>query len=320
MSSRQPPAPSGASPVAVLLAFAAIYLIWGSTFLAIRVAVAEVPPLLMAGARMVVAGAVLYGLARHQGVARPTASEWRRAALVGSLMFLVGNGALAWSEQRLPSGVAALICATIPMWAVLLEAAATRRAPGARVVAGLVLGLGGIAALVGGGSMEGTVHMASALVLLAGTLAWSVGSTPAVSRGVPASHTMSAAAQLLAGGALLLLSGLLAGERLAGGGVSARALLAIGYLVVFGSLLGFSAYNWLLGVAAPSRVATYAFVNPLVAVVLGWAIGGERIAPRELAAGAAVVAAVVLIVTGRRAAARAGSVPAAPAPIPAPAD
>ncbi len=301
MPDRQP-APARPVPSArVALAFAAIYLIWGSTYLAIRIAVAEVPPLLMAGARMLAAGAVLYAVARRTGSPPPTGREWRGAALGGALLFLAGNGALAWAEQRIPSGLAALVSALIPLYAVVLEVAwGGGPRPGARVALGLGLGLAGVGVLVGGFGPGGPrPDLLATLVLLGGGLAWTVGSTPRVGRLLPRSHAMSAAAQLLAGGFLLVVAGLAAGEgpRLAAGAVTARALLAIAYLVVFGSLVGYTAYNWLLGVVPASRVATYAFVNPVVAVALGWLVGGEAFSPRELVAAAAVVAAVALIVT-----------------------
>ncbi len=285
----------------IVLAFAAIYLIWGSTYLAIRIAVAEVPPLLMAGARMLAAGTVLYAVARRTGAPPPTGREWRGAALGGALLFLAGNGALAWAEQRVPSGLAALMMAMTPLFAVLLEVAERGgRRPGARAALGVALGLAGVAVLVGGPGIGGLrPDGLTMLVLVGGDFAWALGSTQRVGRLLPRSPAMSAAAQLLAGGGLLLVAGLAAGEgpRLAAGGVTARALLAIGYLVVFGSLVAFTAYTWLLGVVPVSRVATYAFVNPVVAVLLGWSLGGETIGPRELVAAAAVVAAVALIVT-----------------------
>lgn len=308
MAVDQTPLSLRAPAARVALAFAAIYLLWGSTYLAIRIAVAEVPPLLMAAARMLAAGGVLYLVARRTGAPAPTEREWRGAALGGGLLFLLGNGSLAWAEQRVPSALAALVMALIPLFAVLLEAAGGEGPrPGGRVALGLGLGLGGVGVLAAGSPAHGPgLDRVAALVLLVGALAWAVGSTPRIGRLLPRSRLMGAAAQMLTGGALLLVAGIGAGEgaRFALGGLSARALLAVGYLVVFGSLVGFTAYNWLLGVVPASRVATYAFVNPLVAVLLGWSLGGETIGPREVVAAAAVLAAVALIVTrpARRAA------------------
>jgi drug/metabolite transporter (DMT)-like permease len=303
MAQDQPqPQPGPRAPaVRIALAFAAIYLVWGSTYLAIRIAVAEVPPLLMAGTRMLAAGTVLFLLARRGGVPAPTEREWRGATLGGGLLFLVGNGSLSWAEQRVPSGLAAIVMATIPLFAVLLEAVGGKGPrPGGRVALGLALGLGGVAVLATGAPGAGPgLDRVAVLVMLVGALAWAVGSTPWIGRGLPRSRMMGAASQMLAGGALLLLAGVAAGEgaRVTLGAQTARAVLAVGYLVVFGSLVGFTAYHWLLGVVPASQVATYAFVNPLVAVLLGWTLGGETIGPRELVAAAAVVAAVVLIVT-----------------------
>ena len=280
----------------LLLAFAAIYLVWGSTYLAIRFAIETIPPFLVAGARHVAAGALLYAWARGRGATAPTRAQWLTAAGLGGLMLLGGNGAVTWSEQRVPSGLAAVIVATVPLWIVLLEG----KRPSRRVALGIVLGLAGIGLLVGPGEIAGAgrIDPLGALVLVGGSLSWAIGSLRGRTAGLPASPQVSTAAQMLTGGGLLLVLGLAAGElpRLLASDVSPRSLSAVAYLVVFGSLIGFSAYVWLMRVAAPARVATYAYVNPVVAVALGAAFGGEPLTLRTLLASAVIVLAVIAIV------------------------
>ena len=297
MTERPAAAPRGR----LLLAFAAIYLVWGSTYLAIRFAIETIPPFLVAGARHVAAGALLYAWARGRGATAPTRAQWLTAAGLGGLMLLGGNGAVTWSEQRVPSGLAAVIVATVPLWIVLLEG----KRPSRRVALGIVLGLAGIGLLVGPGEIAGAgrIDPLGALVLVGGSLSWAIGSLRGRAAGLPASPQVSTAAQMLTGGSLLLVLGLAAGElpRLLASEVSPRSLLALAYLVVFGSLIGFSAYVWLMRVATPARVATYAYVNPVVAVALGAAFGGEPLTFRTLLAAAIIVLAVVAIVRAPRA-------------------
>jgi drug/metabolite transporter (DMT)-like permease len=292
------PAAAGRAPL--LFAFAAIYVVWGSTYLAIRFAIETIPPFFVAGSRHLAAGALLYGWARARGAAAPTRAQWLTAAGLGALMLLGGNGAVTWSEQRVPSGLAAVIVATVPLWIVLLEG----RRPTARVALGLALGLAGIGLLVGPGEIAGAgrIDPLGALVLVGGSLSWAIGSLRGRTAALPASPQVSTAAQMLTGGGLLLALGLAAGElpRLAAAEVSARSLLSVGYLVVFGSLIGFSAYVWLMRVSTPARVATYAYVNPVVAVALGAAFGGEPLTLRTLLASAVIVLAVVAIVSAPR--------------------
>ncbi len=288
--------PAAAPRGRLLLAFAAIYVVWGSTYLAIRFAIETIPPFFVAGSRHLVAGTLLYAWARGRGAAPPTRAEWLTAAGLGALMLLGGNGAVTWSEQRVPSGLAAVIVATVPLWMVLLEG----KRPTRRVVFGLGLGLAGIGLLVGPGEIAGVgrVDPLGALVLVGGSLSWAIGSLRGRKARLPASPQVSTAAQMLTGGGLLLVLGLATGEgpRLAAAAVSSRSLLSVAYLVVFGSLIGFSAYVWLMRVSTPARVATYAYVNPVVAVALGAAFGGEPLTARTLAASAIIVLAVVAIV------------------------
>jgi drug/metabolite transporter (DMT)-like permease len=304
------------SRAAIVAAFAAIYVVWGSTYLAIRFAVETIPPFLMAGTRHLAAGAILYAFARRRGAAAPTLRNWKAAAAIGALLLLGGNGLVSWAETRMPSGPAALIVASVPLWMVALSAAGERRRPPLTLFGGLLLGLAGIALLVlphGGGDAVPPLP-AAALVLAA--LSWSIGSLRGRSAPLPKDTTLATAMEALAGGAALWIAGLAGGEARAlhPRAVTAVSLLALGYLVLFGSVVGFSAYVWLLKVAAPERVSTYAFVNPIVAVLLGVVFGGEVLTLRIALAGLAVVGAVSLIlVFGRTRPARRGE------PLPRPA-
>jgi drug/metabolite transporter (DMT)-like permease len=288
----------------VVMAFAAVYLIWGSTYLAIKVAIETVPPFFMASARFLIAGSALYVLTRWRGAARPGHEQWLAATGVGALLLVGGNGALAWSEQHVPSGLAALLLATIPIWMVLLD---SRRKGGtqltSRVVGGLGIGLAGIGLLVGPAKLWGSsrIDPEGASVLMFGAVSWSVGSLYSRHAKLPPSPFLAASMEMLTGGVMLVFVGLLAGEggQLHFNAVSARSISGIVYLVLFGSLLGFTAYIWLLGVSSTARISTYAFVNPVVAVFLGWAFAGEAQSARTLLATGAIVAAVALIITHR---------------------
>ena len=292
------PPPSRAK---ILAAYAAVYVVWGSTYLAIRIAIDSLPPFLMAGVRFVVAGGLLYAWARLRGAARPTRAHWATAAVVGALLLLGGNGGVVWAEQRVPSGVASLLVATVPLWIVLLEWLRGGTRPGRGTIAGVVLGLVGLAILVEPGSLVagGSIDTTGALVLVAASLSWAVGSLYSRRHASAETPLLGSAMQMLAGGAWLLALSLLSGDamRFDAAAVTAPSVLALVYLIAFGSLVGFTAYIWLLGVSAPSRVATYAYVNPVVAVFLGWLVLAEPVTPRVLVAAAVIVAAVALITT-----------------------
>ncbi|HEY0994383.1 MAG TPA: EamA family transporter [Gemmatimonadaceae bacterium] len=295
-----PESPAHAPRSRVIAAFAAVYVIWGSTYLAIRFAVATIPPFLMAGARFLAAGAVLYAYARARGLTRVSRAELRGAAIVGLFLLLLGNGAVVWAEQSVPSGITALLVATVPVWMVVvdwLRPAGTR--PRVGVFAGLGLGLAGIALLVGPGAFTGHAEFSIAAtgVLVLGSISWAVGSIYARHAPRPASAITSNAVQMLAGGAALVLVGGIAGEpaRLAAAHVTARSLWSLAYLATFGSLIGFTAYTYLLEVSTPARVATYAYVNPIVAVFLGWALASEPVEMRTIAAAAVILAGVAII-------------------------
>ncbi|HEU4827727.1 MAG TPA: EamA family transporter [Gemmatimonadales bacterium] len=299
------PSRASAQPSRLLLvaAFAAIYIIWGSTYLAIRVAIETIPPFLMAGARFLTAGALLYGWARMRGVQRPSAASWRAAAILGAFFLLLGNGGVVWAEQRVPSGIAAVLVALLPIWTAIIE---WIRPPGKRptagVTAGLITGFAGVALLLAPGVGSGAqVDLVGGLVLILASLSWAYAGVISKGLPLPESAVLSSGMQMLAGGALLTLAGLVTGEpgRIALDAVSLRSGAAFLYLIVFGSLVGFSAFAWLLRVSTPGRVATYAYVNPIVAVFLGWLILGEPLAARDIAAAAIIVGGVVLITTAR---------------------
>jgi drug/metabolite transporter (DMT)-like permease len=305
------------SLIAVAAAFAAIYLIWGSTYLAIRFAIETLPPFLMAGARFLVAGAILYPIARSRARAEPLGwRHWRAAALIGGLMLVGGNGLVCWAEQYVASGIAALLIATVPLWMVLLDWLVYRGArPTPWVVAGLITGLAGVYLLIGRSTIGGEpVHLAGGLALLVACLFWSLGSLQSRRTALPKSAFLSTAMQMLAGGAIFMVIGTAIGEwpRVAWQSISLKSTLALGYLIVFGALVALSAYVWLLGNVTAARVSTYAYVNPVIAVFLGAVLGGEVVSARTGLAAGVIVAAVVMITTGSRKRRPAGVPPGAP--------
>ena len=284
----------------IIAAFAAVYLIWGSTYLAIRVAIDSVPPFLMAGVRFMIAGTLLYVWARTRGAPAPTRRNWIGALVIGLLLLGAGNGAVVWSEQRVASGLTALLVATVPVWTVVIEwLMGNRERPRGRTVIGLLVGLAGVALLVAPGETAGgtRVDPLAALVLMGGSISWSIGSVYSHRAGLPRSPLLATAMEMLCGGAGLLVAAVVSGESGAfhPALVSGRSVLAVLYLIIFGSLIGFSAFVWLLRVSTPARVSTYAYVNPAVAVLLGWALAGEALSGRTLLAAAVIVAGVVLI-------------------------
>jgi len=302
----------------LILAFAAIYLIWGSTYLAIRLAIETLPPFLMAGVRFVVAGVTLYGWARWRGAPRPILTNWLAAAIVGGLMLLGGNGGVTWAEQRVPSGLTAVLIATVPLWIAILEWMRGGTRPSGRVAGGLIMGLAGIALLVSPGELAGAkgIDLVGAAVLVVASLSWAIGSLYSRRARLPSSPLLATAMEMLCGGLLLLLAALITGQTadLDPSRISLQSVLALCYLIVFGSLVAFTAYIWLLRVTLPSHAATYAYVNPVVAVFLGWALGGEPLTARTLLAAAIIVGAVVIITasqprTGREAASDPKEVP-----------
>jgi drug/metabolite transporter (DMT)-like permease len=298
----------------IALAFAAVYLVWGSTYLAILYAIESIPPFLMAATRFLVAGGVLYLWARLTGGTRPTKAQWVATAITGILMLAVGNGAVTWSEQRIPSGLAALFVATVALWMVLLEFLRKNGTRPTRLsIIGLLLGFGGVALLVGPAALTNArdVDVLAALVLIGASLSWAAGSVYSRVLARPASAALGSGMQMLAGGIVLAIVGVSSGEvgQLDIAAVTTRSMLSVAYLIVFGSLVGFTAYAWLLRVCTPAAVATYAYVNPMVAMLLGWLIAGEEFGPRMIVAAAIILSGVALI---NRASARPASKPDEP--------
>ena len=285
------------SPAAVALALATVYLVWGSTYLGIRVTDRTMPPLLMSSVRFLIAGGALYAFA-SRGRARPTAREWGAAAIVGAALLLLGNGGVAWAETRLESGFAALIVAIIPLWVAVMDRLFFGRRLSRTAVVGLVIGFAGVALLVrpGGGG-----DAFAALALVVTTSAWAGGSLYARGATLPESPLLAAAMQMLTASVFLGVAGFAMGEAsdVHASSFATKQLIAFAYLVVVGSLIAFTAYAWLLKNVSISVVATYAFVNPVVAVALGTVFLAEPIGWTTVVAGAAIVVAVVLIVTAR---------------------
>lgn len=294
-----------------LIAFAIIYFVWGSTFYAIRVGVHEVPPLLLAAARFTIAGAVLFAWAVAQGDRLPRRREWAAIALVALLIFVVDYGILFWAEQRVASGTAAVILATIPAFMALAEIVLLRTGRlTLRLGAALLIGLAGVVVLVDPslGMAGAPVYVLGAAGLLVSAISWSVASVLSKRLPLPSSKVMSAASQMLVGGLLLCIVAAAAGEehgfRVAA--VSSGAWIALGYLTVAGSIIGFTAYTWLIHHQSPTKVGTYAYVNPVVAVVVGHFLGGEVLDVRTALGTALVLVGVIVIATRRRTNATAG--------------
>lgn len=306
-----PPPPR--SSALLIACFAAVYVIWGSTYLALRIGVQTIPPFLLGGCRFLLAGAVLYATARRLGSPHPRAEAWRAPVISGLLMLTAGNGLVAWAEQRVPSSTAALLIAAVPLWVVLFEwARPGGNRPTRAQLVGIGVGGGGLALLISPtrahASGAASVSPAGLLAVLGSGLAWAAGTVytrhvVARSRRTQSSALFSGQ-QMLAGGAGLLAMAALTGEMTpaAVARVSARSAFAFAYLTVLGSIVAFSAYGYLVRVSSPALVSTTAYVNPVVAVVLGWLILDERLAPRTLAgAGVTIAAVAVMTFGGRRA-------------------
>jgi drug/metabolite transporter (DMT)-like permease len=283
----------------VVAAFAAVYVVWGSTYLAIRYAVETMPPFLMAGARFIVSGAVLYVWARARGAPKPTRAQWRDATITGVLMLCLGNGAVGWAEQRVPSGLAALLVAVVPLWMVLIDwARPSGTRPRALVIAGVLIGFIGLIVLIGPSWTSGTAADATgALVLVGASLAWACGSVFTRYGALPESSALSTGLQMLGGSVGLIAVGLARGEAAHVGlaQISIASWSGWLYLVTFGSLIGFTAYIFLLKTVSPAKASTYAYVNPLVAVFLGWGIAGESVTSRTVIAAAVILTGVAMI-------------------------
>src|ERR1017187_9304257 len=284
------------------MAFAAVYIIWGSTYLGSRLAVESIPPFSMAGARALVAGALLYVWTRGRGAARPERIHWREASIVGGFLLLGGNGLVSWAGQHVASGVSALIVGSVPLWMVLLEWLwHSGPRPTVGIVFGLVVGFAGLGFLVAPGNLgDGTrVNFSGAVALLLAAFLWAIGSLYSRRARLPSSQLLGAAMEMITGGALLLVAGAALGEwkHFEFARVTMHSAVAWVYLSIVGSLIGFTAYVWLLKATTAARASTYAYVNPVVAVFLGWALAGEPITPRTMLAALAIIIAVVIIVT-----------------------
>jgi drug/metabolite transporter (DMT)-like permease len=304
----EPATPAAVRPPArtstlVIIAFGLVYMVWGSTYLAIRVGIESFPPLLLAGSRHLLTGLILYPILRWKGGVRPTGAHWRMSFITGFLLLGVGNGGVCLAERTVPSGITALLVATVSLWMVIvdwLRPGGTR--PGARVVVGLLLGFTGLAFLVGPKNIGGVgrVDPFGVGLLIIASLAWASGSVYSKhSGGLAGSPLMGVAMQSLAGGASLWIAGMLSGEvgALHLSAISVRSWVALGYLILFGSMVGFTAYIYILKKSTATRVATYAFVNPVVALFLGWLLIGESINLRTVIAAAVILTAVLLVIT-----------------------
>ena len=286
----------------VMAAFAAVYVIWGSTYLGIRYAVESIPPFLMAGTRNLAAGLLLYAFARARVRAAPSRAEWRDAIIAGGLMLALGNGGVTWAEQAIPSGVTALLVALTPLWMVLFD---WLRPGGVRprpfVLAGLAVGFVGVALLAQGhGEHRGPAYDWGIAALMMASIGWAAGSIFNRQARKPVSPLLGVAMQMIAGGTLMLGFAAVRGEaaQFSFDRITPSSAGAWLYLTVFGSLVGYTCYVWLLHASTPARVATYAYVNPFIAVLLGCTIGHETFSHELLVAGALIIAAVVLIVRG----------------------
>jgi drug/metabolite transporter (DMT)-like permease len=298
------PAPQPKPPFGLVIsAFAAIYLIWGSTYLGIRFAIETMPPFMMGGARFLLAGGALYALLRGRGTPAPEVSHWMNALAVGALLLGIGNGGVNWAEQKVPSGVVALLIAVTPIWFSLLDwlrPGGTR--PRVQTGVGILVGFCGMVWLVTshGAHLSGGLDLPRIGGVIAASIAWAAGSLYARYTPKPETPLMGGALQMLAGGAILTFVGLVTGEAdaFSFARVSNRSLAAFSYLTVIGSMVGFTAYSWLLKVSTPARISTYAYVNPVIAVFLGWALAHETVNSHVLGAAAVIILAVIIISTG----------------------
>jgi len=290
-----------ANRLAVFAAFFSIYVIWGSTYLAIRYAVASIPPLYTAGFRHVVAGSILLLWALAKGL-RPTWPQIRASLVIGFLFFLIGHGSLHWAETKVPSGLASLLIASEPIWVFLMACAAEKRwRMNGYLLAGVILGLAGVALLLGRDVWSaGSGAFWGAVACLVGAISWSAGIIYSRRSHLSGSPLLLSALSLLAGSAMLLITGTVFGEYRGFSfySVPMRAWLSLAYLIVFGSVIAFTAYNWLLEHYSPTLVATHTYVNPIVAVLLGWWFAGERVTPNVLLSAGMVIAAVFLVDRG----------------------
>jgi drug/metabolite transporter (DMT)-like permease len=304
-----PARPSRPSTAAVATALLIVYLVWGSTYLGIAIMIETLPPLLAAGVRYATAGLLMLGgivaharlRRRAEPAERPTAVHWRSAFIIGALLLLGGNGGVVLSEQFIPSGIAAVLVAALPIWLALFEAVIYRRRPSRLVIGGVVAGIVGVVILLAPAAEFEAIDPRGVALVVGAEICWALGSIYAQRAPLPRSALLGTGLEMLAGGFALLVVGALLGEigRADPSQFSLRSLLALGYLIVFGSIVAFTAYTWLLANVPVSTVGTYAYVNPIVAVVLGALILNEPLTPRTILASVIIIAAVVAMVSGR---------------------
>ncbi|MDH4157531.1 MAG: EamA family transporter [candidate division Zixibacteria bacterium] len=289
--------------IKIILGFAAVYVIWGSTYLAIRIGIEAIPPFLLIGMRFVTGGLLLYGWARMRGAPSPRLSDWTPALVTGLLMPLGGTGLVAWAEMTVPSGLTALLIAMTPMWIVLadwLRPAGTR--PNLPVTVGLLLGFSGVALLINPAdlSRSGEVDLFGAVLIVIASISWAAGSVYSRQVSRPSSGILRTSLQMLVGGGGLLLISALTGEAAAVdfGAVALRSWLALGYLTLFGSI-AYAIYVWLLSVSTPAKVSTYAYVNPVIALALGASLAGEKLSNWTIVCSAIVIVAIVIVISAK---------------------
>lgn len=302
------------SRAAIVLAFVAVYLVWGSTYLAMRIGVQTLPPFMLGAARFFLAGVAVWTWHAARGQTRLLGAQrkalWKNAAIAGLLLLVGGNGGVVWAVQHIPSGLAALIVGAVPLWIVAIEWIRDGRRPPPRLMGGVLAGLVGMAVLLGpdvkaswaAHEAADRAHALGVVVVLGASFSWSLGSLWSRRMRLPGAPLLPTGMQMLCGGAALLVLSAVTGEwrGFDPTRVSGQAVLAVAYLVVFGSLVAYSAYIWLLQMVPPARVATYAFVNPVVAVFLGWAFAGESLSMRTVVAAAIILGAVAMITLGGR--------------------
>ena len=301
--SSSPATAAAPAKFARLLAYAAIYFLWGASFLAIREIVATVPPLLAAGFRFLTAGLILFLWSATGGAALPTLREWRSALLLGIGMFAFNYGPLFWAEQRVASGIAAIVSALIPVWIAAFEWIRSRSRTPVPLIVGTVSGLGGVAALsLTPGHVSGRIELLPLAALLFGTIAWAVGSIWSQRLPLPSSKPMAASVQMLLGGVALTLVSITLGDlrHFSFSAVDRRVVFSMAYLVLGASIVAFTAYVWLLGHDLPTRVASYAYVNPVIAVLLGWRLGGEKLSIQVIVGMILVLVGVIAVLRQKR--------------------
>ncbi len=303
----------------IFLAFAAVYVLWGSTYLFIKYAIETIPPFTLGAARFVVSGGLLYALARWRGAPGPTAFELRLAGITGVLMLGLGNGGVMLAEKTVPSGIVALIVSSVPIWVVLLDwLRPTGTRPRKTMFAGLALGLVGMVILIGPKAIVGEGHIdeTGAVILLVGSISWSIGTLMTRSAHRPGSPLVFAALQMLAASAAMLVMSLISGDgrQFSWSGLTPLSMFSFWYLVIAGSIIGYTAYVYLLGVVSAAKASTYAYVNPIIAVVLGWLFASEPLGVRMIVA-AGVTLGGVAIITSSQASAKS---PSGEHPLPSP--